>query len=222
MARIKPKPTKLQQIIEFPLVILGGIIEGCEFIARKLKKKSNSDPVADLAVRMFFSAQMGADEIRKLANNRTLEQPKYGLNDQEWLEIFTEFQNVYLHIVDREAYARLGDAGRYKVAAKLVMFSIDSAVEMLASDLRREARQAMKKAWVEKFNSANQRYGRCKKILAMSAGEPPDDAVFRRFGAEVAAIAGRPGNERYIQLCREHATNSCITLLAKKYVDALA
>lgn len=216
MAIRKSKPTKLQQILEFPLVVLGGMIEGCQFIARKLKNKPKSDPVADLAVRMFFSAQMGADEIRKLAEDRTLQQPRYGLNDQEWLEIFNEFQNMYLHIVDGEAYARLGDAGRYKVATKLVMFSIDSAVEMLAPDLPREARQATKKAWVEKVNAANHRYGLCKNILATSAGEPSDDAVFWRFGAAVAGIAGRPGNERYIELCREHATNSCITLLAKE------
>ncbi len=48
-----------------------------------ISKKPKSNPVADLAVRMFFSARMGADEIRKLAEDRTLEQPRYGLNDEE-------------------------------------------------------------------------------------------------------------------------------------------
>ena len=38
MAIRKSKPTKTQQILELPLTLLGGVIEGCEFVGKRLRR----------------------------------------------------------------------------------------------------------------------------------------------------------------------------------------
>ena len=229
MARLKSKPTKLQQILEFPLVILGGMIEGCQFIARRLRRrqfkerleiveKPKSDPMAKYSARIYFLAEKGTDEIRKLAE-RMEDKAVIERLDAAWFSVFAEFMNVYLHITEREAFSRFGNSGYREVMNSLVMFSIDCSVEMRFGEvLPHEECQAFKEKWVQRLNMTNQLYGRCKKLIAGS-NEPPEGTVLGQFGVMVSKLIGQPGNAMYISHCSEEAWGTGITLLAKDYVQ---
>lgn len=180
--------------------------------------KPKNDPMAKYSARIYFLAEKGADEIRKLAELLADKGVIQSL-DAAWFTVFAEFQNVYLHITEREAFGQVGNSGYPQIMNPLVLFSIDCSVEMRFGEvLPREERQAFKKKWMQRLNTTNQLYGRCKKLIAGSK-EPPEAAVLGLFGVKVAELIGQPGNAMYIDRCSEEAWGTGITLLAKDYVQ---
>jgi hypothetical protein len=75
---------------------------------------------------------------------------------------------------------------------------------MRLGDVPPGERQAIKKDWVQYLNASNQRYGRCKKLIAGSK-EPTEGTVLGQFGTKVAEIIGHLGNAMYIAHCCEEA-----------------
>jgi hypothetical protein len=180
-------------------------------------RKSEKDPMAKYSANIYFLAEKGTDEIRELVKV-TGDETVIEHLDAAWFSVFAEFQNLYLHITEREAFSRLGNSGYPEVMNDLVLFSIDCSVEMRFGDVPHEERQTIKKDWVQYLNASNQRYGRCKKLIAGSK-EPPEGTVLGQFGVKVAELIGHPGNAMYIAHCSEGAWGTGITLLAKDYVQ---
>lgn len=179
-------------------------------------KASGPMLVENYSVKLFTLAIEGADAIRKLSEDRTIEQPKYGL-DVEYFPVFNAFHDLYLHITDREAFVEIGDAGRNEIMKPLVFWSIDHAVNTLYKGLPREKLPGIKKDCVEHLNWSNETYGQYKKLFA-GPGESLEGTILWRFGIEVAELAGRPGNAIYMVRSREHALSGVNALDAKSYV----
>ena len=173
--------------------------------------------MAKYSANIYFLAEKGTDEIRKLAE---LMEDKAVIEclDAAWFSVFVEFQNVYLHMTEREAFSQVGNSGHPEIMNNLVLFSIDCSVEMRFGEVPPEERQVIKKDWLQCINASNQHYGRCKKLIAGSK-EPPEGTVLGQFGLKVAALIGRSGNSTYIDHCRWAAWESSIALLAKEYVQ---
>jgi hypothetical protein len=176
--------------------------------------------VENYRVKLFTLAIEGADTIRKLSENRTIEQPKYGL-DVEYFPVFNAFHNLYLHITDREAFVEVGDAGRNKIMKPLIFWSIDLAVNTLYDTiyegLPREKLPNIKKDCVEHLNWSNETYGQYKQLFA-GPGESPEETILWRFGIEVAELADRPLNKIYIIQSQAQALKGINSLDAKSYV----
>ena len=62
-------------------------------------RKSEKDPMAKYSANIYFLAEKGTDEIRKLAE---LMEDKAVIEclDAAWFSVFVEFQNVYLHMTE--------------------------------------------------------------------------------------------------------------------------
>src|SRR5215472_16643397 len=101
-------------------------------------KKTNVDPTETYSVRIFRLASAGVDEIRKLFEDRTINQPRYGLSRVEWFAVFNEFQNLYFHLTEREAFNHLGNRGSHELMRGLLKWSIDLSVNTLCDGLPRE------------------------------------------------------------------------------------
>jgi hypothetical protein len=183
---------------------------------KEQREKEQLQLIEAFSVRMFKLAAEGADAIRKLSDDRTVEQPKYGL-DREWFPVFTAFHGFCLHITDREAFALAGNAGRCKIMRGLVFHSIELALSTVLEGMPSDRLPAIKKECVEHLNWSNEAYGQYKKI-APAPGEPAEGTAVWRLGVEVAELAGRPGNKAYILKSQEHALKVVTTLDAKAYV----
>src|SRR6266542_1332250 len=173
---------------------------------KRQREKEQWEVIESYSVKLFTLATEGADAIRKLSEDKTVGQHRYGL-DREWFPVFTAFHSLYLHVTDREAFARAGDAGRYKVMKALVFHSIDVAVETVLKGMPPERLPGIKKECVEHLNWSNETYGQYKKLVP-GLGESAESTASGRFGIEVAELAGRPGNSSYITLARERAMSS--------------
>ena len=179
--------------------------------------KPKNDPMAKYSARIYFLAEKGTDELRALAEV-TGDKTVIERLDAAWFSVFSEFQTIYFHMTEREAFSQVGNSGLPEIMNDLVLFSIDCSVDLHFRELPREECQAIKKDWLQYLNVANQVYGRCKKLVAGS-NESPQGTVLGEFGLRVAEIIGRPGNSTYIDHCREAAWGSGIALLAKDYVQ---
>lgn len=180
--------------------------------------KSKSDPMAKYSATIYFLAEKGTDEIRKLAEGWE-NKAAIGRLDAAWFSVFAEFINVYLHITEREAFGQLGNSGSGQIMNSLVLFTIDCSVELRFGEmLPAEERQAFKKKWVQRLNTTNQLYGQCNKFIARS-DEQPEVAVLGQFGVIVSELIGQPRNAMYIDHCSEEAWGTGIALLAKDYVQ---
>jgi hypothetical protein len=119
--------------------------------------------MAKYSARIYFLAERGMNEIGKVTELMADTLPDEH-SEATWFLVFQEFVNVYLHITEREAFSQVGNSGHPEIMNPLVLFSIDCSVELrLAEQLPPEKRQAIKKDWVQRLNTTNQLYGRCKK-----------------------------------------------------------
>jgi hypothetical protein len=66
---------------------------------KKQREMEQIQMIEGYSVKVFTLAAEGADAIRQLSEDRTVEQLKYGL-DREWFPVFTAFHSFYLHITD--------------------------------------------------------------------------------------------------------------------------
>jgi hypothetical protein len=100
---------------------------------------------------------------------------------------------------------------------RLVYYSIDAAVNTVLESMPSERLPGIKKECMEHLNWSNQTYGQYKKIFP-PPGESADGTAIWRLGVEVAELAGRPGNLKYILKSQEHTLKALGTLDAKSYV----
>ncbi len=180
------------------------------------REKGEQELIEAFSVKLFKVATEGADAIRKLSEDRAVQQPRYGL-DREWFPVFTAFHGFYLHLTDREAFAAAGNASRYQILNRLVHWSIDLAVNTVLQSLPSDKLPAIKRQCVEHLNWSNDAYGQYKRISA-APGEAAGGTVVWRLGAEVAELAGRPGNSAYILTSQDCALRGHAALEAKSYV----
>jgi hypothetical protein len=195
-------------------IVAMGPIEWARLKAQK--EKQQAELMEAFSVRMFRLAAEGADVARKLAEDRTIEQPRYGL-DREWFPVFTAFHGFFLHVTDREAFLLAGNTGRYGIMNPLVYHSIDLAVNSVLQGLPSERLPAIKKECVEHLNWSNETYGQYKRICP-APGEAAEGTAVWRLGVEVAELAGRPGNTSFILASRSHGSEAVAALDAKAYV----
>jgi hypothetical protein len=179
-------------------------------------RKPKTNPMEDYSVKLFTLAIEGVDEIRKLSEDKTVEQAKFGLN-VEYFPVFNAFHNLYLHITEREASLAVGNARRDEMMKPLVFWSIDNAVNTLCDGLARETLPNLKKECVEHLNWSNETYGKCKKLFA-SPEESPEGTILWQFGIEVAELAERPNNKNYIITSQVQAMKGINLLDAKSYI----
>jgi len=160
-------------------------------------KKPQAGPIEDFSGSIFKQAAEGVDAIRKLAEDKSVEQDKYGLGSLEWMKVFFEFQNFYLHLTDRFAFGRLDEQKRGKVMTELERVSIDTSVETICKDWPRDKIANIKKECMDNFLVSMQDYAQYKKLFP-DEGQGPKDTLLWEFGKQIASLSGRPFDMAFI------------------------
>ena len=184
-----------------------------------VKKEDEKHVVAleAFSVKLFHQAAYGADEIRKLAEDKTIEQRTYGLELMQWFAVCFEFQNFYLHMADRLAFSRLSESRRSQVMADLEHWSVNRALETICSGWPEDKIREIQEESLANVRSSHEEFGQYKRMFP-NPGESPAGTLIWEFGKSVANCAGRLTDIAYISRSEQLATEGLIALDIKSFI----
>ena len=180
-------------------------------------KRPQAGPIEEFSIKIFKQAAEGVDTIRKLAEDKSIEQDKYGLGSLEWMKVFFEFQDFYLHLTDRFAFGELDEQKRSKVMNELAKVSIDTSVETICKNWPRDKIANIKKECMDNFLVSMQDYGQYKKLFP-EEGQGPKGTLLWEFGTQIADLSGRQLDIAYVLAGVELASKALTELDIRSFI----
>lgn len=160
----------------------------------------------------------GADAIRRLAEDKSLEQEKQGLSHIEWFKVFFEFTYFYLHLTDRFAFGHMDEERRGSLMTGLEEICITFAVDVVCEGWPEDMKEKIKEESMGNFYISMEEYSKYKKWFP-EKDEGAKDTLFWEFGKTIAKLAGRENDIIYIIACPEIVTNSLKDLDIRSFIE---
>jgi hypothetical protein len=175
-------------------------------------------PFREHSANIFRKANEGAEEIRQLSEDKSVEQRKYGLSQTEWVMVFCEFLNFYLHLTDRFVCGHLNEAKRGEVMTELEELTIDASVRAIHKGLPADVIGKIRREWWANLLQSMQEYSQYKKLFPEGGGHVVG-TLFYEFGQRIATLSGHDMDIGYVMLASRVAADSLRTLGMNEFVD---
>ena len=190
------------------------------FMERRKFPVPSVNPIEEHSRKIFRKATEGVDAIRQFSEGESIDQSKHGLTQAEWIAVFCEFMNFYLHLTDRFVIGNIIETRRSEVMTELESLTIDTSAIVICEGWPPDLVDKVKKEWWDNFQVSMQDYGQYKKMLPEKGGAIKD-TLFWEFGKRIADLSGNDKDIAYIVLAADLAINSLKELGMKAFVEKI-
>ena len=167
--------------------------------------------VASFSARLFHQAKHGVDEIRKVSEDKSIQQDTSGLDFMQWFAVFSEFHNFYLHMTDRMAFTHLSEFRRSEIMSAVEAQSVKLAIETICSGWAEDRIQEIQKESLVNLRNAHEEFGQFKRVFP-NPGDSPAGTLIWEFGKSVANCADRFMDMVFITRAEELAADGLVAL----------
>ena len=165
-------------------------------LSRPQPEQINPSVLEEFSPKLFHQAVVGANEIRKFAEEQNEEETR-SLSFEQWFIVFSEFHYFYLHIVDRAACSLLPPFRRTAVMNALEPHCINLAVETVCRGMPPDKIQALQKESLADLREAHEEFGQYKRVFPKPK-ESPAGFLIWEAGKVISSAAGHPLNIDFI------------------------
>jgi len=167
----------------------------------KFKKQpgmSVGDAAKVLSVRIFESAAINAESVKKFCNDENDE--KSNIDPWQFWQIIFEFQFLFVHITDRLSFELLAQDKRAILMDILADITLDSTIESAFKSvnlLGLNEKKKLKTSMMNDYNARQLEYGNYEKMVAKK-DESAKNTLLWEFGKKIAECVGHPMDIKYV------------------------
>lgn len=189
-------------------------------LLERIQLSIKKDFKQDYLFKIFKNSIEAANAICYLADNKSIDQNKYGLSNTKWFSILFEFIYFYLHLTDRFAFGHMNEERRGSLMTELEEISITAAVDAVCLKWPEDIKEKIKEECMGNFFISMAEYSKCKKWFTKK-GEGAKGTLFWEFGKTIAKLAGQENDIIYIMAAMQIATNSLKDLEIKSFINRI-
>jgi hypothetical protein len=179
-------------------------------------KSSNSaaDTIVNFSAKLVKEALDCANAVREEKNKKS------EMSDLDWIKVYSEFVNFFLHYTDRFAFGNFDEEKRGKLMSYVEEAAIPISVESVTKDWPVEMVKKIKGESMQNFITSMAEYSKYKKIFP-EEGEGTKDTLMWEFGKNILSFAGEEGNVPMLMMTSEITVQSIVKLNPKEFIEKM-
>ena len=158
----------------------------------------DTKPVLRLAETITKSAFRCADAIKPSIGFLTRDE-----NDARWALVLNEFYFFFLHMLNRQALAVLGDARRAELQDLVGPLVVGSLIETIYGHWPTDRKQGLRGEFYDNMNKAELEYSNCNCLLPPEGDPFSTKALLLKLAQNVTNWCANPTDKKLIWLVIE-------------------